>query len=103
MPSRDPITGRSLDALLGCTLAFPPCGCTVQGAGTLPDPVKIVFCPMHEAAPSSAPAVEVRGVVIDAEDDLTVRVTVELEWLCGVPLPFAKFERVSVRVVPEGG
>lgn len=36
------------DALMWKTLQLPPCGCTIAGAGTLPDPVRIVFCKVHE-------------------------------------------------------
>jgi hypothetical protein len=40
------LNGRD-DALMGKTLQLPPCGCTIEGAGTLPDPVRIVFCRVH--------------------------------------------------------
>lgn len=35
------------DALMWKTLQLPPCGCTIAGAGTLPDPVRIIFCKAH--------------------------------------------------------
>lgn len=47
-------TGRDDDALMGKVLMLPLCGCTVRGAGTLPDPVRIVFCAAHEAATPEA-------------------------------------------------
>jgi hypothetical protein len=37
------------DPLIGCTLRLPGCGCTIEGAGTLPDPVRIVYCADHAA------------------------------------------------------
>lgn len=46
---------RERDALEFRILNFPPCGCDVRGAGTLPDPVKIVYCPAHAAATSFSP------------------------------------------------
>lgn len=35
------------DALMGKTIRVPKCGCTIEGEGTLPDPVRIVFCTLH--------------------------------------------------------
>lgn len=35
------------DRLMNCSLLMPPCGCTVEGRGTTPQPVRIVFCEMH--------------------------------------------------------
>lgn len=37
------------DALMGKVLAFGTCGCSVEGAGTLQDPVRIVYCENHQA------------------------------------------------------
>lgn len=39
--ARDPFTGEPLDFLIGATSQFPSCGCIVEGAGTIPDPVRI--------------------------------------------------------------
>lgn len=44
--------------LMGKTLHLPPCGCTVDGAGTLPNPVRIVFCAAHAAAKERIDALE---------------------------------------------
>lgn len=35
--------------LLNKTSNLPPCGCTVDGYGTLPEPVVIRFCTLHRA------------------------------------------------------
>jgi hypothetical protein len=37
------------DALMGKVLAFGTCGCSVEGAGTLQDPVRIIYCQDHQA------------------------------------------------------
>ena len=35
--------------LMGAVLQLPPCGCTVEGAGNLLSPIKIVYCKAHKA------------------------------------------------------
>ena len=40
--------------LLHKASAMPPCGCEVDGFGTLPQPVVIRFCPTHALAPKMA-------------------------------------------------
>ncbi len=40
---------RHAHVLLNKVSSMPACGCTVDGYGTLPHPVKIVFCPAHAA------------------------------------------------------
>ncbi len=42
---------RSPHVLLNKTSLLPPCGCTVDGYGTILEPIVIRFCPLHEAAP----------------------------------------------------
>ena len=39
--------GPAEDCLDGATLFMPPCGCTVEGRGTMPFPVRIIFCETH--------------------------------------------------------
>lgn len=38
------------DRLERATLLLPPCGCSVEGKGTLPSPIRIVFCKAHREA-----------------------------------------------------
>lgn len=49
----DPPDGpyRFSHVLLNRTVALPPCGCDVDGYGTIPRPAVIRFCPTHAAAP----------------------------------------------------
>lgn len=49
---------RSAHVLLNKTLLTPPCGCEVDGYGTIPAPVVIRFCPLHGAAERLAALVE---------------------------------------------
>lgn len=37
------------EGFIQCTYQAAPCGCSVQGNGTLPNPLRIKFCPAHEA------------------------------------------------------
>lgn len=50
---RDPMEGpyQYDHVQLMKTSAMPPCGCDVDGYGTLPRPIVIRFCPLHAAAP----------------------------------------------------
>ena len=35
---------------LSFTMIQPPCGCTIEGDGNLPSPLRIKFCTMHARA-----------------------------------------------------
>lgn len=36
--------------LMGATIQNKPCGCTVEGAGNLPSPIRVEFCDKHKKA-----------------------------------------------------
>lgn len=36
--------------LMGAVIQSKPCGCTVDGAGNIPSPVRVEFCAMHRNA-----------------------------------------------------
>lgn len=42
---------KSPHVLLNKTSLLPPCGCSVDGYGTIREPFVIRFCSLHEAAP----------------------------------------------------
>ncbi len=46
-----PVDRRDWPIRMFKTSQMPACGCAVEGAGTIPDPIRIDFCPLHKAAP----------------------------------------------------
>jgi hypothetical protein len=50
--------------LMGKVLQLPSCGCKIDGAGTLPNPVRIIFCAAHAAVQIAFRMSEVREAIV---------------------------------------